>query len=408
MARASREPPDYRSFDYLEAGVDYDVFDLPDQLARVEPYRVPLSEEEEGRAERLADEHLMVSFHEHAGVFPEDIFLTPDYVRGGRMATAFEGLAASRWDAIFDNLLDGVCQIHSNSGWKWDDVLHDLGMRLCDLHHQDFVVPVTTVDEIRDAAASNRVAWIVSIEGAAMIENELDRIDVLYGLGVRCLGIAYSEANALGSGLKEPRDGGLTAFGRKAVERMNKVGLLVDCSHAGDRTTLDTVEVSEAPVVLTHIGARSLWDSNRLAPDEVLEAIAGSGGVIGIEAAPLTTLSPDHPRHSIESVMDHFEYVKDLVGIDHVAFGADTVYGDHMGLHHVYAAGLSIEESKRASGGGGETPDYETVPYVKGMENPTEVSHNVVRWMVREGYSDEEIGKAVGGNVMRVLEEVWW
>ncbi len=408
MAGASRKAPDYRSFDYLEPGIDYEAFELPDQLRRVEPYRVPLSDEEEERAERLADEHLMVSFHEHAGVFPEDIFLTPDYVRGGRMATAFEGLAASRWDAVFDNLLDGVCQIHSNSGWKWDDVLHDLGMRLCDRQHQDFDDPATTVDDIRGAAATDRVAWIASIEGAAMIENELDRIDLLYGFGVRALGVTYSEANALGSGLKEPGDGGLTAFGRKAVERMNRVGLLIDCSHAGDRTTLDTVEVSEAPVVLTHIGARSLWDSNRLAPDEVLEAIAASGGVIGIEAAPHTTLAPGHRRHDIESVMAHFEYVKDLVGIDHVAFGADTVYGDHVGLHHVYAAGLSIEDSKKSSSGGGGTPEVEEVPYVKGLENPTEVSHNVVRWMVREGYSDEEIGKAVGGNVMRVLEEVWW
>ena len=406
MARARRDPPDYRSFDYLEPGADYEDFELPDQLARVERYRVPLSEADEERAERLAEEHLMVSFHEHAGVFPEDIFQTPDYVRAGRMATAFEGLAASQWDAVFDNLLDGVCQIHSRSGWKWDDVLHDLGMRLCDLHHQDFVVPALTVDDIREATDASRVAWIASIEGAAMIENELDRIDLLYGFGVRVLGVTYSEANALGSGLKEPRDGGLTAFGRKAVERMNKVGLLIDCSHAGDRTTLDTVEVSEAPVVLTHIGARALWDSNRLAPDEVLEAVAASGGVIGIEAAPLTTLAPEHTRHDIESVMAHFEYVRELVGIDHVTFGADTVYGDHVGLHHVYAAGLSLEESKKSAGG--DTPEYESVPYVRGMENPTEVSHNVVRWMVREGYSDEEIGKAVGGNIMRVLEEVWW
>lgn len=398
----------YHSFAYLEPGKDYRAFDLPDQVERVEPYRVPLTDEQEERAARLADEHLLVSFHEHAGVFPEDISLTPDYVREGRMATAFEGLAASQWDAVFDNLLDGVCQIHSKSGWKWDEVLHDLGMRLCDLHHQDLVVPALTADDIREAAATDRIAWIASIEGAAMIENELDRIEVLYGFGVRVLGVTYSEANALGSGLKEARDGGLTAFGRKAVERMNRVGMLIDCSHAGDRTTLDTVEVSEAPVVLTHIGARSLWDSNRLAPDEVLEAIAASGGVIGIEAAPLTTLSPSHPRHDIESVMEHFEYVKDLVGIDHVTIGADTVYGDHVGLHHVYAAGLSIEASKQSAAEGGETPDYEPVPYVKGVENPTEVSHNVLRWLVREGYSDEEIEKVLGANVMRVLEEVWW
>jgi len=103
-----------------------------------------------------------------------------------------------------------------------------------------------------------------------MIEHDLDRIDLLFGFGVRALGITYSESNALGNGLKEKSDGGLTAFGRKAVERMNKVGMLIDCSHCGDQTTLDTIECSEKPILLSHIGARALWDSNRLAPDEVL------------------------------------------------------------------------------------------------------------------------------------------
>jgi len=84
-----------------------------------------------------------------------------------------------------------------------------------------------------------------------MIENELDRIEILYGFGVRVMGIAYSESNALGSGLKEPRDGGLTSFGHRAVERMNKVGIAIDCSHCGDQTSLDAIEASTKPA-LTH------------------------------------------------------------------------------------------------------------------------------------------------------------
>jgi len=406
-------PTDYRSFDYLEAGRDYRAFDLADEVRRVEPYRVPLSEEEEERVDALARRHPMISFHEHLGVFPDRIEETPEYVRQGRMATAFRGLAASRWDAVFDNLLDGICTIHSHSGWQWDDVLHDLGMRLCDLAHQEFVVPVSGVDDLRRAKEEGRIGWIASLEGAAMIENELDRIEILYGFGVRALGVAYSEANALGSGLKEPRDGGLTRFGRKAVERMNKVGMLIDCSHCGDRTTLDVTEWSERPVVLSHIGARALWDSNRLAPDEVLEACAETGGVIGIEAAPHTTITRKRRRHDLESVMEHFEYVKERVGIEHVAFGLDTVYGDHVGLHRVYTANLSLDEAKArsvgAEGGEGDGPEEEhpTVAWVEGLENPTEASHNVLRWLVREGYSDEEVAAVMGGNILRVLEEVW-
>ncbi|MDX1647264.1 MAG: membrane dipeptidase [Longimicrobiales bacterium] len=394
----------YTSFSYLEPGVDYRDFELADQLERVPPYRLPLSREDKERLERLVEELVFVSMHEHAGVFPSRIEQTPEYVRQGRMATAFEGLAASYWDCVFDNLMDGICTIHSHSGWQWNDVLHDLGMRLCDLAHQDFVVHCTRVDDVHRAHAEGRVAWVATMEGAAMIEHELDRIDLLYGFGVRSLGITYSESNALGNGLKEDRDGGLTKFGRKAVERMNKVGILIDCSHCGDRTTLDTVEWSEKPIVLSHIGARTLWDSNRLAPDEVLEAVAEKGGVIGIECAPHTTLTKRHRNHNLEAFMEHFEYVKALVGIDHVGFGPDTVYGDHVGLHHTYAANLSIQESR---GRGRPDQHFEEVRYVQGMENPTEGSHNILRWLVRHGYSDEEIAKVMGGNALRVMDAAW-
>jgi len=394
----------YKSFSYLESGTDYKVFDLCDELTRVPAYRLPLSDEEEGRVRDLVDHCLLVSMHEHVGVFPDRIAETPDYVRRGRMWTAFDGLAASYWDCIFDNLMDGICTIHSSSGWQWEDVLHDLGMRLSDLAHQDFVVPCLRIGDVERAHNEGRIAWVATMEGAAMIEHDLDRIDILHGFGLRSLGVTYSESNALGNGLKEDRDGGLTKFGRKAVTRMNRVGLLIDCSHCGDQTTLDTVEWSEKPIVLSHIGARALWDSNRLAPNDVLEAVAAKGGVIGIEAAPHTTLTKNNRVHNLEAFMEHFEYVRALVGIDHVGFGPDTLFGDHVGLHHTYMANLSIQESR-----GADKPDQhlEEVEYVEGIENPTEGSHNIIRWLVKAAYSDEDVGKVMGGNALRVMGDAW-
>jgi membrane dipeptidase len=397
----------YASFQYLEAGRDYRAFPLVSELERVPRFDYPLSGEGESRVQDFVRDNVMISLHEHLGVFPDPIDLTPDYVRHGRMATAFEGLAASCWDAVFDNLMDGICTIHSRTGWQWEDVLHDLGMRICDLSHQDFVVHATRVGHIRDAHRDGKVAWVASMEGAAMIENDLDRLDILYGFGVRALGIAYSEANALGSGLKEPRDGGLTVFGRRAVERMNRLGMLIDCSHCGDQTTLDTIEWSELPIILSHTGAKALWESNRLAPDEVLTACAAKGGVIGIEAAPHTTLTYNRRVHDLDAFMEHFEHIKELVGIEHVGFGPDSLYGDHVGLHHAYSANLSIEESRAQQQEDGPDQSFSEVDYVKGLENPTEGSYNIVRWLVGNGYSNEDIKKVMGGNALRLLEEVW-
>ena len=202
----------YRSFQYLRAGVDYRSFKTASEIDRVPPFTVPLSAEKEKRAERLARECVMISLHDHPGNFPDPVTDTPAYIREGRMGTAFEGLAQSHWDCVFDNMMDGVCQIESKRGWKWTEVLHDLGMRLCDIAHQESIFHATTVEDILRAHREGRIAWVAAIEGAAPIENELDRIEILYGFGVRLLGVTYSESNSLGSGLKEARDGGLTAF----------------------------------------------------------------------------------------------------------------------------------------------------------------------------------------------------
>jgi membrane dipeptidase len=135
-------------------------------------------------------------------------------------------------------------------------------------------------------------------------------------------------------------------------------------------------------------------------PDDVLRAVADTGGVIGMSAAPHTTLSAAHPLHTIDSVMDHFQYCLDLVGIEHVAFGPDTLYGDHVGLHTVFGHLMNIS-------GATAGPPHEKVPYVDGLENPTENFGNICGWLVAHGFSDDEIRAVVGGNVLRALREIW-
>ncbi|GEM88007.1 dipeptidase [Meiothermus granaticius] len=391
----------YKSFQYLEPGLDYKPFKLAKELNRVPSRRVELSPEQEERVRRIFQEHPIISLHDHCFIAPENLSEFFEFRRQGRDWTGYEGLSVSGLDCVFDNLMNGTAMITSRGGWKWDDIIYDLGMRLSDIAHQDMVVLATRTEDILRAKQNGQIAFVVSLEGAAMIENELDRLDILYGLGVRCLGIAYSEGNQLGGGLREPNDGGLTVFGRKAVQRMNKLGIAIDISHSGDRTSMDTIEVSEKPVFITHAGARALWNSNRLKPDEVIQACAAKGGVIGIEAAPHTTITRKTPRHSIESFMEHFEYCVNLVGIDHVAFGPDVLFGDHVGLHHTLSEALSIAASRG-------TLEYPQVEWVDGLESPAEAFPNIVRWLVKHGYSDSDIAKVVGGNILRVLQEVWY
>lgn len=133
--------------------------------------------------------------------------------------------------------------------------------------------------------------------------------------------------------------------------------------------------------------------------DEVLKACADKGGIIGICAAPNTTLSSRNPNeHSIKSVMEHLEYLIELVGVDHVGLGPDTFFGDHVSLQNAFDDMLSLSESH------GE--HFEESTYVIGLENPTEAMKNMIKWMIKQNYKVHDIQKIVGGNALRVLKSI--
>jgi len=388
----------YSAYSYLPAE-QIPRFELAPEFGRVPPYAASLTAEQEQRSRALLRDSLVISLHDHPVRFPLRMEQTPEYNRTGRQHAAYAGLRASGMTIVFANMMDGTACVTGNAPWRWNDIITDLGMRQADLAHAGDFMVVRSVADIDAAFRSGKIGLVFGLEAATPIENEIDRLDVLYGLGIRQIGIAYSDANALGSGLSEATDGGLTAFGRRAVTRMNQLGLAIDVSHSSDRTALDVCEHSATPVFITHAGARAVWDTPRMKPDDVVRAVAQTGGVIGMSAAPHTTLSANHPRHSIESVMDHFRYCVDLVGIDHVAFGPDTLYGDHVQLHKIFAHLLSLAAARG--------PSFDPVGYVDGLENPTENFGNICGWLVQQGFDDDEIRAVIGGNVYRVLESVW-
>ena len=398
----------YKAFSYLEPGFDYKEFRLTPH-PRVEPYYVPLSGGEEERFQGLMEETVLVDLHEHPVLWPEDMTEVPEMHRLGRQFTAYEALSTSPLDCVFDNLMDGMAYVTSYSGWKWTDVVHDIGIRLSDIAHQGMVSHCRTVRDIREAHEDGKIALVLSLESATPIENELDRIDVLYGLGVRSMGVCYSESNMLGGGMGESsRDLGLTDFGYDAVKRMNKLGMLVDVGHTSDRTALETIEASDAPIINSHSGPAAIAQGHTTG-DEVLHALVESGGLIGVGGAGRGLRTSKNPVGSIESYMECVEYCIEVMGIDHVGCGPDTLYGAHQELYgvwfplrlgHYRRPGVEAEEPFPVSRG------VVDQGYVKGLENPSEYV-NIARWMIVHGYSDREIQNVVGHNAMRMLEEVW-
>jgi len=399
---------DYKAFDYLEAGFDYKVFDLV-KHPRIEPYYVPLDKTEEERFHGLVERSTLIDLHEHPVLWPEDMRDVPELHGLGRHFTAYEALSTSHLDCVFDNLMDGMSYVTSFSGWKWNDMIHDIGIRLSDLAHQNLITHCRAVQDIKDAKENGKIALVLALESATPIENELDRIDVLYGLGVRSMGICYSESNMLGGGMGEAyKDSGLTDFGYDAVKRMNKLGLLIDVGHTNDRTAIEAVEASSYPIYNSHSGPAAIAIGHTNG-DEMLQAMAEKGGILGVGGAGQGLRTEKYPIGSIESYMECVEYCIDLMGIDHVGCGPDTLYGAHQELYKVWfprKKGHYTREG-RAQGRSWSVPEGVADPgYVKGLENPSEYV-NIMRWMIKHGYGDGEIQKVIGSNAMNLLESVW-
>jgi membrane dipeptidase len=226
---------------------------------------------------------------------------------------------------------------------------------------------------------------------------KLDDVDYFYSLGQRVSQLTYNFRTLIGNGCYERRDEGLSDFGLAVVERMNKVGMAVDVSHCGDRTTLDAFDVSKKPVLITHANCRALNPSHpRCKTDEAIKAMAAKGGVMGITEVR-EFVSAKEPT-TIESMLDHYDYVAKLVGVEHLGIGSDI---DLLG----YDA-LPPEEIKeyRSAAKVGETirekSDVDGLNYAK---RPFDIAEG----LIRRKYSDANIEAILGGNFRRALKEIW-
>jgi membrane dipeptidase len=265
---------------------------------------------------------------------------------------------------------------------------------------------------VERAFREGKCAILTDLGHADGMENDVDRIEIFQGLGIRRMGIVYSGSNALGGGSYEIKDGGLTNLGYDAVMRMNKVGMLIDVSHAGDVTAMETIQASKDPVCISHRGSRNLNTvmPKRMAPDEVLQACAEKGGVVGVVVAGYGLRTKKHPDGSIEGFLEHMGHLIDILGIDHVGAGPDTIYTDHAEYYRNKAR-------EQAKGGVGHYSRAEATDmwselgsivagfdYVKGLESVTDFP-NIIRGLVRDGYSDGEIAKVAGRNALRLLRK---
>ncbi|MEZ9368840.1 dipeptidase [Shewanella sp. 10N.286.51.B2] len=259
---------------------------------------------------------------------------------------------------------------------------------------------IRTTKDIDDAVKEDKLGLFFTHQGTQIFGGDVDRVALWRELGYGYCLLAYNNRNEIGDGCFEPENRGLTAFGKKLIDSYNRYGMVVDVSHTGERTSLDAIERSSQPVISSHSGAKAMANYQRSLSDEVIKAIAESGGVCSINmvGAFMDTSNPDIV--TTDALFRHVDYMVNLVGIDHVGFGSD------------YIPNINFTASiMQTPMGAAVFPDggYSAAAGAKGFPTPApyQIVAALIDKMLQNGYSQEDCGKFLGGNMYRVFDQVW-
>ncbi|MGH9314003.1 MAG: dipeptidase [Vicinamibacterales bacterium] len=323
-------------------------------------------------------------------------------------------------------IIDGLGEIHVEYDMKLVDDIRASGIRGCvvtvgnpalqgasafddmkreidayDAHvkaHPDRFLKATRASDIDAAAERKRIALLYYTQNTTPLGDDIERLRVLYDLGVRIIQLTYNTRNLVGDGCLERTNSGLSIFGVALVERMNAMGILVDVSHCGMATTMEGITGSSKPVAITHAGCKAVYDHPRNKTDEALRALADRGGVIGIyQINPY--LGPNE-RNTLDDYLRHIDHAVRTAGIGHVGIGSDR---EHRRIPDTEEEKQKlIEELSRLRPVTAATFRW---PFFLSELNHPRRMETIAAGLRARGYSAEDVDKILGGNLRRLFAD---
>lgn len=272
---------------------------------------------------------------------------------------------------------------------KWRDLVRE---------NSDVAEIALTAADISRISDEGRVAIIMGFQNANLFEGRIRFVELFAELGVRVVQLTYNNQNELGGSCYETEDSGLARFGKEVIREMNVAGILVDCSHVGERTTLDAIDASDRPIAVTHANARSLFDHKRNKSDEIIKALGKTGGVIG--CAAYRNITGDEYCASIEAWCTMVARTVDIAGIDSVAIGTDRSHNftppDYAWMRQGrWTRGADYGAS--AAGRPLKAPPPDWFQKLEDMQVIPQGLRSV-------GFNDEDVAKITHGNWLRLYE----
>ena len=314
-------------------------------------------------------------------------------------AIVIDGLIISKWDrSVFVDMRKGGLTAANCTVSVWEDfkgTVHNIAqMKSLIRENSDLLMLVRNTRDIEQAKLERKTGIILGFQNAHAFEDHLGHIEAFADMGVRVVQLCYNTQNLIGTGCYE-RDGGLSGYGHEVIAEMNRVGIMVDLSHVGAKTSEEAILASKKPVTYSHCLPAGLKAHPRNKSDEQLRFIADHGGFIGV------TMFPPFLRRGIEATVEDYvealDYVINLVGEDCVGVGTDHTqgYGQDFFEHLTHDKG----RHRRLT-------NFGTVLNPVGIRTIGEMP-NLTAAMVHAGWSTRKIEKVIGGNWMRVFKEVW-
>ncbi len=261
--------------------------------------------------------------------------------------------------------------------------------------HPEWFLRIDSPERLTQVKESGKSGILLGLQNSEQFRRP-DDVDFFWSLGQRISQLTYNSQTMIGAGSTEREDGGISDFGAAIVARMNKVGMAVDVSHCGDKTTLDSFDVSAKPVLITHANCRALNPHVRCKTDEAIKKMAAKGGVMGISGVRMFVTAKEPT--TIENVLDHYDHVAKLVGVEHVGVGSDI---DLDGYDK-----MPPEERKALHGNYKSSYAFRDQDDIEHLNHPRRF-YDIADGLIRRGYHDQDIEGVLGGNFQRVLTQIW-
>jgi len=263
----------------------------------------------------------------------------------------------------------------------------------------DLIVPGRTAADVRAAHETGRTAIIFGFQNCSPIEDDIGLVEICHQLGARFMQLTYNNQSLLATGCYEENDTGVTRMGRQVIAEMNRVGLAIDMSHSGERSTLDAIEISERPIAITHANPSFWHPALRNKSDEVLRALGASGGMLGF------SLYPHHLKDksdcTVESFCDMVARTADLMGIDHIGIGSDLCQDQPDSVVEWMRVG---RWSKNIDYGEGSATDA-GFPPMPGWFGGNRDFGNLADGLRARGFSETDTAKVMGENWLAFFDQ---